>query len=99
MAALLEGRQVKFETYVVDELGMDDGGRPIPIIFGALAMQKWDIRPVPDEERLDFTHFSEEFTEFCRLRCPLSPSGLQRGHAEALAEAESSGVPRRSLWA
>ena len=64
VVALLEGRQVEFEAYVVDELGMDDGGRPIQILFGALAMQKWGVRPIPDEERLDLTHFSEEFNEF-----------------------------------
>ncbi len=36
----------------------------IEVLFGALAMQQWGIRPVPDEEKLDFTHYPEEFVEF-----------------------------------
>jgi hypothetical protein len=31
---------------------------------GKLAMQQWGIRPVPDEERLDLTHYPKEFVEF-----------------------------------
>jgi hypothetical protein len=27
-------------------------------------MQRWGIRPVPDEERLDMTHYPEEFVEY-----------------------------------
>jgi hypothetical protein len=29
-----------------------------------LAMQQWGIRPVPDEECLDLSHYPEEFVEF-----------------------------------
>jgi hypothetical protein len=31
---------------------------------GALAMQQWGIRPVPDLEKLDMSHYSREFLEF-----------------------------------
>ena len=49
---------------VIDEIGKDENGTPIEILFGALAMQQWGIRPVPDEERLDLSHYPKEFVEF-----------------------------------
>ena len=49
---------------VVDEIGADEDGHPIEVLFGALAMQQWGIRPIPDQEKLDFSHYSEEFVEF-----------------------------------
>jgi hypothetical protein len=39
-------------------------GRRIEVLFGALAMQQWGIRRVPDEERLGLSHYPEEFIEF-----------------------------------
>jgi hypothetical protein len=45
---------------VIDEIGQDEEGKPIEILFGALAMQQWGIRPVPDEERLDLTHYPSD---------------------------------------
>ena len=60
----LDGRRLEFEAYVVDDLGADEAGKRIDLIFGALAMQKWGVRPVPDEETLDLSHFAEEFTEY-----------------------------------
>jgi hypothetical protein len=38
-------------------------GKPIEILFGALAMKQWGIRPVPDEEKLDLSHYPNEFAE------------------------------------
>ena len=49
---------------VIEEIGKDDNGKPFEILFGALAMRQWGIRPIPDEERLDLTHYPEEFVEF-----------------------------------
>jgi hypothetical protein len=67
-AALLEaeiqGRPISTHAMVIDEIGNDEAGAPIEILFGALAMQQWGIRPVPDEERLDLSHYPEEFVEF-----------------------------------
>lgn len=67
-AALLEGRIQgrPFSTHalVLEQIGIDEDGKPIEILFGALAMQQWGIRPVPDEERLDLSHYPQEFTEF-----------------------------------
>jgi hypothetical protein len=34
------------------------------VLFGALAMQQWGIRPIPDKETLDMSHYSEDFLEF-----------------------------------
>jgi hypothetical protein len=44
--------------------GLSDAGKAIEILFGALAMQQWGIRPVPDEEKLDLSHYPEEIVEF-----------------------------------
>lgn len=67
-AALLEaeiqGHPISTHALVIDEIGKDEDGTPIEILFGALAMQQWGIRPIPDEERLDLSHYPEEFIEY-----------------------------------
>jgi hypothetical protein len=60
----VEGHLISTHAMVVDEIGVDEDGTPIEILFGALAMQQWGIRPVPDEERLDLSHYPKEFIEF-----------------------------------
>jgi hypothetical protein len=66
--ALLEaevgGRFISTNAMAVDEIGTDEDGRPIEILFAALAMQQWEIRLAPDEEKLDLSHYSDEFVEF-----------------------------------
>jgi hypothetical protein len=64
LEAEIEGHPISTHALVIDEIGKDENGTPIEILFGALAMQQWGIRPVPDEERLDLTHYPEEFVEF-----------------------------------
>jgi len=64
LEAEVEGHLVTTHALVVDQIGLDEDGRPIEILFGALAMQQWGIRPVPDEERLDLSRYPEEFVEF-----------------------------------
>ena len=64
MHARVDGHQISTLALVIDEIGRDEDGKPIEILFGALAMQQWGIRPIPDEERLDLTHYPEEFVEF-----------------------------------
>jgi hypothetical protein len=49
---------------VIDNIGNDEDGVPIEILVGALAMQQWGIRLVPEEEKLDLTHYPKEFLEF-----------------------------------
>lgn len=67
-AALLEaqvqGHKILTNAMVIDAIGNDEDGKPIEVLFGALAMQQWGIRPIPDEERLDLTHYPKEFVEF-----------------------------------
>ncbi len=62
--AYIQEKSVDIQAFVTDELGTDESGRPIEILFGALAMQQWHIRVIPDEERLDLTHYPEEFIEY-----------------------------------
>jgi hypothetical protein len=64
LQAKIEGHPISTHAYVLDNIGNDEQGKPIDILFGALAMQQWGIRPVPDEERLDLTHYPHEFVEF-----------------------------------
>ncbi|MBM4034647.1 MAG: hypothetical protein FJ291_23125 [Planctomycetes bacterium] len=63
----LEGKPIEVDAYVLDDIGCDEDGRPIDIVFGALALQKWCIRLVPDEERLDLSHYPAEFLEFAKV--------------------------------
>jgi hypothetical protein len=64
LQAEVQGHPVSTHALVVDEIGEDEDGRRIEILFGALAMRQWGIHPVPDEDRLDLSHYPEEFVEF-----------------------------------
>ena len=64
LQAEIQGRRISTHALVIDDIGRDEDGAPIEILFGALAMQQWGIRPIPDEERLDLSHYSDEFVEF-----------------------------------
>lgn len=64
LLASVQGHRVLTTAMVIDDIGEDEDGKPIEVLFGALAMQNWGIRPVPDEERLDLTHYPKEFVEY-----------------------------------
>jgi len=64
LKARVEGHPITTHAFVLDEIGRDEDGNPIDVLFGALAMQQWGIRPIPGEERLDLTHYPTEFIEF-----------------------------------
>ena len=68
LAAVLVGQiQSKLfhtEAMVIDRIGTDEEGKPIEILFGALAMQQWGIHPIQNKEKLDTSHYSREFVEF-----------------------------------
>jgi len=64
LEAEIEGRRISTHAMVVDEIGNDEYGRPIKILFGALAMQQWGIRLIPEQEKLDLTHYPAQFVEF-----------------------------------
>ncbi len=60
----IEGHKISTHALVIDQIGKDEDGKLIEILFGALAMQQWGIRLMPTEERLDMTHYPEVFVEF-----------------------------------
>jgi hypothetical protein len=62
--AEIEGCAISTHAMVIDEIGTDEDGKPIDVLLGALAMQQWNIRPIPDLEKLDMSHYSGEFLEF-----------------------------------
>jgi hypothetical protein len=66
LEAEVEGRFISTNAMVVDEIGRDEEGREIEALIGALAMKQWGVRLVVDEgkEKLDLTHYPEEFVEF-----------------------------------
>nr|VFK63443.1 MAG: hypothetical protein BECKUNK1418G_GA0071005_103328 [Candidatus Kentron sp. UNK]VFK72360.1 MAG: hypothetical protein BECKUNK1418H_GA0071006_11109 [Candidatus Kentron sp. UNK] len=49
---------------VLDHIGLDEEGKEIEILFGALAMQQWGIGLFPAEEKLDLSHYPREFVEW-----------------------------------
>jgi hypothetical protein len=64
LQAEIPARPISAHALVVDQIGTDEDGKAIDILFGALAMQQWGIRPVPDEETLDLSHYPDAFIEF-----------------------------------
>ena len=60
----IEGCTISTHAMVLDEIGNDEDGKPIEVLFGALAMQQWGIRPIPDLEKLDMSRYSRDFVEF-----------------------------------
>ncbi len=58
------GRPFHTEAMVIDHIGLDEDGKAIEVLFGALAMQQWGIRLIPESEDLDLSHYPEEFVEF-----------------------------------
>jgi hypothetical protein len=79
LAAEIQGHPISSNALVIEEIGKDEDGELIEILFGALAMQQWGIRPVPDEERLDLSHYPDEFVEFQNsCQTTLLPTRLPR---------------------
>lgn len=64
LTCLVEGLSVRTNARVLEQIGTDEEGKTIEILIGALTMQEWGIRPIPDEERLDMSHYPKEFIEF-----------------------------------
>ena len=64
LEADIEGHPISTHALVIEEIGNDEDGKPIEILFGALAMQQWGIRLIPAEDKLDLSHYPEEFVEF-----------------------------------
>lgn len=64
LCAEIEGYAISAHVWVVDQIGTHEEGREIEILIGTLTTKQWGIRPIPDEERLDLSHYPEEFVEF-----------------------------------
>ncbi len=60
----VEGYNVVVHGRILDDIGTDEDDKKIEILIGALAMQEWGIRPIPDKEILDMSHYPKEFIEF-----------------------------------
>jgi Aspartyl protease len=60
----IEDHSVQTLARVIDEIGEDDDGRPIEILFGALSMQEWGIRLDLQAEKLDWSRYTNVFVEF-----------------------------------
>ena len=60
----IEGHPISAYALVVNNIGKDEDGKPIEILFGALAMQQWGIKLDPPAEKLDLSNYPEEFVEF-----------------------------------
>jgi hypothetical protein len=60
----IAGKSFSTQAYVLDRIGVDEDKKPIEILFGALAMQQWGIRLVPETEDVDLSHYTEVFVEF-----------------------------------
>ncbi|HXM51491.1 MAG TPA: hypothetical protein VN956_26855 [Pyrinomonadaceae bacterium] len=62
--AEIEGHTISTYALVIPNIGKDEDGNPIEILFGALAMQQWGIKLNPPEEKLDLSNYPDEFVEF-----------------------------------
>jgi len=64
LEAKVEGLPISTHAMVLDNIGLDEEGKPIEVLFGALAMQEWGIRLIPEQEKLDMSHYPTEFVEY-----------------------------------
>jgi len=62
--AEVDGHPLDFEANVIDEIGRDRDGQRIEVLLGALAMQAWGVKLDPQNERVDWSHFSTDLVEF-----------------------------------
>jgi hypothetical protein len=74
----IEGFPVEVDAWVLPEIGADEQGKRIEILLGALAMQQWGIALIPQDERLDMTHYPKEFVEFGEMDSHIRESGSLR---------------------
>jgi hypothetical protein len=64
LVAEVDGHPVETHASVIDEIGKDEDGQSMDILFGTLAMHEWGIRLDVPNERLDLTRYSRDFIEF-----------------------------------
>ena len=64
LEAEVEGLPISTHAMMIDHIGHDDDGKPIEVVLGALAMQQWGIRLIPELEKIDLSHYPTQFVEF-----------------------------------
>ena len=63
--AIVEGKWVMVDAYIIDEIGFDKKKRqPYDILFGARAMQQWGMELNLKKEKVELPYYPEEFMEF-----------------------------------
>lgn len=55
---------MEVKAYIIDEIGEDEDGKEIDVLFGAIAMQEWGIVVIPEDERVDIPKYPKEFVEY-----------------------------------
>ncbi len=64
LECIINGCDIIAFARVLKEIGIDEKGKKIEILIGALTMQEWGIELNLKEEKLDMTHYSRDFVEF-----------------------------------
>lgn len=60
----IKGYEVNTNAFILDSIGVDEDGKNIDVLIGALLMQQWGIIPIPEKEDIDMSHYPKEFVEF-----------------------------------
>ncbi|MCH8317697.1 MAG: hypothetical protein IIA88_04265 [Bacteroidetes bacterium] len=63
----IEGLPIEDNALVLNRIGIDDEGKKIEVIIGALTMQRWGINLNLVEEKLDMTNYPKDFVEFLNI--------------------------------
>lgn len=64
---MVQDRFVDLSAYVLPEIGRDENGKRIEILFGALEMQRRGMVLDLKAERIDMTHYPREFVEYTEV--------------------------------
>jgi hypothetical protein len=60
----IKGNPFHLISWVIEDLGQDEKGREIELLFGATDMQVWNIQMDLEKEKLDLSRFRKEFIEY-----------------------------------
>ena len=60
----LRGNDFDIVAYIIDDLGINEKGEEIDLLFGATDMQVWNINLDLKNETLDLSRFRKEFIEY-----------------------------------
>ena len=64
LEADIEGHPISTHAMVIEEIGADEDGNQIEVLFEALVVGQWGIRLIPDQEKLGLSNYPEELVEF-----------------------------------